>query len=421
MNVLIVGSGAREHALALAVVGSPLCTKLYAAPGNPGMAGIAELVAIPVTEVELLTAYADRHGIDFVIVGPEAPLVLGLVDALTRKGILAFGPTQAAARLEESKAFTKQLCFRHGIPTARAAVFTDADAALDYVRAQPLPVVVKADGLAAGKGVTIAHTLEDAETAITAAFAGAFGTAGETLVIEEFLLGQEASLFALCDGKRAILFGSAQDHKAAYDGDKGPNTGGMGAYSPAPVMTRAVEDEVMRTIVEPTLKAMAEAGTPFRGVLFTGLMIADGKPKLIEYNVRFGDPECEVLMARLDGDILPLLMACAGGDMGKLKPTLSDRAALCVVMAARGYPGDYASGTAIGDLTPASAVPGVRVLHAGTALDADGALVAKGGRVLAVTATAPTLHEARSRAYHAVDAVEWQDGFCRRDIGWRAL
>ena len=373
MNILIVGSGAREHALVEAVAKSPFCTKIYAAPGNPGMEDNAELAAIPVTEIERLVAFADNREVDFVIVGPEVPLSLGLVDALTKRGILAFGPTRAAARLESSKAFTKELCGRHGIPTAAAQIFADPVAAKEYAATQPLPIVIKADGLAAGKGVTIARTAAEAEAAIDEALGGEkFGDAGERLVVEQFLDGEEASFFALVDGRRAIPFGSAQDHKAAWDGDKGPNTGGMGAYSPAPVMTAEIEAKIMQRIVEPTVKAMADDQTPFRGVLFAGVMIVEGEPYLIEYNARFGDPECEVLMARLDCDLLPLLMACAGGDMGTLRPVMAPRTAMTVVVAARGYPGDHATGTAIGSLEAANAVAGVTVLHAGTKRDVSG-------------------------------------------------
>ena len=422
MQILIVGSGGREHALAAAVVKSPFCRKLFALPGNPGMADIAELVPFAADNVAKIVEFADAAGIDFVIVGPEAPLALGLVDQLTKKGILAFGPTKAAAQLESSKAFTKSIAKRYGIPTAAAEIFTDAEAAKDYLTGIEFPVVVKADGLAAGKGVTIAQTIEEAFTAVDEAMtAGRFGTAGAKLVIEDFLDGEELSFFALCDGRNAIAFGSAQDHKAAYDGDKGPNTGGMGAYSPAPLMTQRIEQLIMRDVIEPTLIAMADMGAPFRGVLFAGLMISNGKPQLIEYNVRFGDPECEVLMARLAGDIVPILMACAGGNIGDLKPELKPDAALTVIVAAKGYPGDYKTGRRIDHIDKAAAVPGVAVLHAGTMLDESGALVSNGGRVLAITATAPTLKEAQTRAYLAVDALAWPDGFCRRDIGWRAL
>jgi phosphoribosylamine--glycine ligase len=421
MQILIVGSGAREHALALAVSRSPLCTKIYAAPGNPGMAGIAELAAIPVTETERLVAFADNREIDFVIVGPDAPLALGLVDAMTARGILTFGPTRMAARLESSKAFTKDLCRAHGIPTAAAETFADVEAAQDYVRTQGLPIVIKADGLALGKGVTIARTLEEADAAIEEALTGGrFGEAGERILIEEFLEGEEASFFALVDGRRAIPFASAQDHKAAWDGDKGPNTGGMGAYSPAPVVTPEVEARIMDQIVLPTVNAMAADGSPFRGVLYAGLMIRDGEPKLIEYNTRFGDPECQVLMARLDDDILPLLMACAGGDMGRLRPSLKPDAAMTVVMASEGYPGEIRLGDPITGIEEAEQ-NGAKVLHAGTKLDGEGRLVTSGGRVLAVTATASTLPEARELAYDAVGRINWRGAWCRRDIGWRAL
>jgi phosphoribosylamine--glycine ligase len=422
MQILIIGSGAREHALAKAVVKSPLCRRLFVAPGNPGMADIAMLVPFAANNVAKLVEFADAAGIDFVIVGPEEPLALGIVDELTKKGILAFGPTQAAARLESSKAFTKAICRRYDIPTAAAEIFTDAETAKEYLNGKTLPIVIKADGLAAGKGVTIARTLDEADAAIDEALTGKrFGEAGATLVIEEFLDGEEVSFFALCDGNRAIAFGSAQDHKAAYDGDTGPNTGGMGAYSPTKVTTPKIEALIMRDIIEPTLIAMNNLETPFRGVLFAGLMIVSGRPYLIEHNVRFGDPECEVLMARLGSDIVPILMACAGGDLGNLTLELKPDAALTVIMASNGYPGDYKNGSRIENIDKASAIEGVSVLHAGTKLDETGALVSHGGRVLAVTATGPDLAEAQARAYRAVDALDWKGGFCRRDIGWRGL
>jgi phosphoribosylamine--glycine ligase len=419
MQILIIGSGGREHALVEAIATSPLCTKLYAAPGNPGMADKAELVALQMLDVAGIVAFCDRTEIDFVVIGPEAPLAAGLSDALMKIGILTFGPSQAAAELEASKAFTKEICRDNDIPTAAAEIFTDLQPALEYVRAGKLPIVIKADGLAAGKGVVIAHDLAEAEAAVDDAFSGKFGEAGSKLVIEDFLKGEEISFFALCDGKRAVAFGSAQDHKRAYDGDKGPNTGGMGAYSPTSLMTPALEALVMRDIVEPTVAAMAARGTPFRGVLFAGLMICDGLPYLIEYNTRFGDPECEVLLPRLGNDLLPLLMAAAGGNLGNLRPVWKPETAVAVVMAAKGYPGDYAGGTSI-DLAAAEGLPGVKVLQAGTALK-DGRLVATGGRVLVVTASGQTLQEARDTAYRGVDAVVWEDGFCRKDIGWRGL
>jgi phosphoribosylamine--glycine ligase len=419
MQILIIGSGGREHALCEAIASSPLCTKLYVAPGNPGMAGKAELVPIQILDVEGIVAFCDRTEIDFVVIGPEAPLAAGLSDALMKIGILTFGPSQAAAMLETSKAFTKGICQENDIPTAAAEIFTELQPALEYVRGQAMPIVIKADGLAAGKGVVIAEDLVAAEAAIDDAFSGKFGAAGQILVIEQFLKGEEISFFALCDGKRAIAFGSAQDHKRAFDGDQGPNTGGMGAYSPTPLMTPALEALVMRDIVEPTVAAMAARGTPLRGVLFAGIMICDGLPYLIEYNTRFGDPECEVLLPRLGCDLLPLLMAAAGGNLGGLRPVWKNEAAIAVVMAAQGYPEEYRKGTPI-DLSGVAAVPGVTVLHAGTALQ-DGQLVANGGRVLVVTASGHTLPEAQALAYRGVDAVQWEDGFCRRDIGWRAL
>jgi phosphoribosylamine--glycine ligase len=419
MQILIIGGGGREHALVEAIAASPLCTKLFAAPGNPGMAEKAELVALHGTDVPAIVAFCDRREIDFVVIGPEGPLAAGLSDALMNIGILTFGPSQAAAMLETSKAFTKEICRDNDIPTARAEIFDEAEPALAYVRGERLPIVIKADGLAAGKGVVIAEDLAAAEAAIDDAFNGKFGEAGATLVIEDFLVGEEISFFALCDGKRAIAFGSAQDHKRAFDGDQGPNTGGMGAYSPIPFMNPGLEALIMRDIIEPTVAAMAARGTPLRGMLFAGVMLCDGLPYLIEYNTRFGDPECEVLLPRLGCDLVPLLMAAAGGNLGGLRPVWKNETAIAVVMAAKGYPEEYRQGTAI-DLSGVAAVPGVKVLHAGTALH-DGQLVANGGRVLVVTAAARTLQEARALAYQSVAAVQWEDGFCRRDIGWRGL
>ena len=422
MKILVVGSGAREHALAAAIRRSPLCDLLYAAPGNPGIAAVATCVPIAATAVDELVAFARDQRIDLVVVGPDAPLALGLVDKLEGAGIRAFGPTQAAGRLEASKAFTKELCRKAGISTAESEVFTRPGVAKAYIRTRSLPIVIKADGLAAGKGVTVARSLAEADAAIDECLeAGRFGDAGACLLVEDFLEGEEASFFALVDGTRVLPFGSAQDHKAAYDGDQGPNTGGMGAYAPAPVVTREVESRILREIVEPAVAAMHQAGTPFRGVLFAGVMIDKGKPSLIEFNARFGDPECEVLMALLESDLLPLLDAVARGDLSGHSPVWRETPAMCVVLASKGYPGDFAKGSALGDLAAAEAMPGVTVYHAGTALDDAGRLVSAGGRVLTVTAAGNTLAEARERAYAAIEAIGWNDGFCRGDIGWRAL
>jgi phosphoribosylamine--glycine ligase len=425
MRILLVGNGAREHALAWAISASPLCDALYCAPGNAGIAELATCIDIPADAVERLVAFAKETGIDFVIVGPEAPLVLGLVDALEAAGIKAFGPSAAAARLEGSKGFMKDLCARHTIPTAPYARFTDGAAAKAYVEKHGAPIVVKADGLAAGKGVTVAETQAEAFAAIDEAFSGRFGAAGSSLVIEGFLAGEEVSFFALVDGKTALPLASAQDHKRVGEGDTGPNTGGMGAYSPAPIMTEALTARVMAEIIEPTVAGMAAEGMPFKGVLFAGLMIldtADGKvPYLLEYNTRFGDPECEVLMRRLKSDLLPALIAARDGVLDHFHLRWRDEAALCVVMAAKGYPGTPQKGGVIGNLAEAAAVEGVTVFHAGTRFDAEGRVIADGGRVLCVTATGTTLGEARDRAYRAVDRIAWAEGFCRRDIGWRAL
>ncbi|MBX3576032.1 MAG: phosphoribosylamine--glycine ligase [Rhizobiaceae bacterium] len=419
MNVLLIGSGGREHALAWKLAASPLLTKLYAAPGNPGIAADAECVALDVSDHAAIAAFCADKAIDLVVVGPEAPLVTGLADDLRATGIRVFGPSKAAAQLEGSKGFTKDLCARFGIPTAAYGRFTDAEAARRYVRAQGAPVVVKADGLAAGKGVTVAVTVDEALAAVDACFDGAFGSAGAEVVVEEFLEGEEASFFCLCDGQTALPFGTAQDHKRVGDGDTGPNTGGMGAYSPAPVMTPEIVARTMREIIEPTMKGMSEMGMPFSGVLFAGLMVADGAPKLIEYNVRFGDPECQVLMMRLKDDILVLLKAAADGQLSHMSARWRAEAALTVVMAARGYPGKVERGSVIRGVDQAPP-DGVEVFHAGTARQ-DGELVASGGRVLNVTATGATVAAARDRAYAAVDRIDWPGGFCRRDIGWRAI
>jgi len=426
MKILVVGSGGREHALCWAIAGSPLCDKLYCAPGNAGIAREAECVPIAADDLDGIVRFAQDASIDFVVVGPEGPLVLGLVDRLEMVGIKAFGPSAAAAALEGSKGFMKDFAKRYGVPTAAYERFNDADKARAYVRAYAAkkpgaPIVVKADGLAAGKGVTICATVDEAVAAIDAAMVDKrFGASGAQLVIEEFLKGEEVSFFALCDGTTAIPFGSAQDHKQVGDGDTGPNTGGMGAYSPAPVMSPAMADRVMREIVQPTVAGMAKLGKPFRGILFAGLMITADGPKLIEFNVRFGDPECEVLMPRLMSDLLPALIASRDGQLAKFGVRWHDRTALCVVMAAKGYPDDPLKGTVIRGLEEAEKVEGVTVFHAGTKLQ-DGKVVANGGRVLGITALANSPAAAYGRAYEAVDCIDWPEGFCRNDIGWRAV
>ncbi|MDR3518342.1 MAG: phosphoribosylamine--glycine ligase [Azospirillaceae bacterium] len=426
MKLLVVGSGGREHALCWALAASPLCDKLWCAPGNAGIAGTAECVDIAADDLDRLVAFARDHAVDLVVVGPEAPLVAGLVDQLAVAGIRAFGPRAAAAALEGSKGFMKDLCARHRIPTAGYRRFTDPALAKAYVAQRTLPIVIKADGLAAGKGVTIAHDVAEAGAAIDEALVGGrFGRAGAELVIEDFLAGEEVSFFAIVDGTTALPLAAAQDHKAVGDGDTGPNTGGMGAYSPAPVLTPALEQKVMERIILPTVRGMAAEGRPFTGVLFAGLMItpgADGpEPTLIEFNVRFGDPECQTLLLRLKSDLLPVLVAAADGTLDQVTLEWLDQAALCVVMAAAGYPGPVVGGTAIRGLDAAAAVPGVTVFHAGTRADADGTIRAAGGRVLGVAARAATVAEAQRNAYRAVDALDWPEGFCRRDIGWRAI
>lgn len=420
MNILLLGSGGREHALAWKLAQSRLCTKLFAAPGNPGIAQHAELVALDVADHAAVLQFCADQRIGLVVVGPEAPLVDGLTDALRAAGVPVFGPSQAAAQLEGSKAFTKELCERHDIPTAgfvRVASAAEGLAALDRFG---IPVVIKADGLAAGKGVTVAMTRTEAEDAVTEIFSGKFGAAGAEAVIEEFLEGEEASFFAITDGHTIVPFGSAQDHKRVGDGDTGPNTGGMGAYSPAPVLTPELEAEAITRIIAPTVKGMADEGMPYSGVLYAGLMLTKGGVKLIEYNARFGDPECQVLMLRLESDLGELLLAVAEGRLATLQPPrLSPDTALTVVMAAQGYPGTPKKGGAIRGLDAAEAT-GAKVFHAGTAL-ADGQLVSTGGRVLNVTARGASATEAQARAYVAVDAIDFADGFCRRDIGYREV
>jgi phosphoribosylamine--glycine ligase len=420
LNVLLIGGGGREHALAWKLKQSPLLDTLYCAPGNAGIAEVAEIVVLDIGDHAAVARFCKEKKIGLVIIGPEAPLVAGLTVDLEADGITVFGPSQAAATLEGSKGFTKDLCARAGIPTASYARFSDAASAKAYLARQAFPIVIKADGLAAGKGVTIAATRAEADAAIDACFGRAFGDAGAELVIEEFLRGEEASFFALVDGKTALPLATAQDHKRAYDGDKGPNTGGMGAYSPAPIMTPDLCRRVMLEIIDPTVRAMAQAGTPFKGVLYAGLMIEDGTPKLIEYNVRFGDPECQALMLRLSSDLLPALLATAEGRLDGVKLEWSDDPALCVVMAAKGYPGAYAKGSEIKGLDAAARERGVQIFHAGTRRDGT-RILADGGRVLGVTARGRDIRQAQERAYAAVDAIDWPGGFCRRDIGWRAV
>ena len=421
MKVLVVGAGGREHALCWKLAQSPLLTRLWCAPGNAGIAAVAENVAIDAGQVDQLVAFAQANAVDLVVVGPEAPLVAGLADKCRAAGIKVFGPSAAAAELEGSKGFMKDMVAKAGIPTAWYGRFTDMAAAKAFIRAKGAPIVVKTDGLAAGKGVVVAMSLDEALAAVDAMMGDkVFGEAGNELVIEEFLDGEECSFFALCDGTTALALAAAQDHKRVGDGDTGPNTGGMGAYSPTPVVTPALQAEIMRTCILPLMRVMAAEGKPYAGVLFAGIMVTATGPKLLEYNVRFGDPECQVLMARLRSDLLPVLLAGAEGRLEGVTLDWRDEPALVVVMAAKGYPGSYAKNTVIGGLDAAGAVDGVIVLHAGTALK-DGRIVATGGRVLGVTAIGATVSEARQRAYAAVDKLDWPEGFCRRDIAWRAM
>ncbi len=421
MRILVVGSGGREHALCWAISGSPLCDKLYCAPGNAGIAQEAERVQIGAEDIPGLVDFARQEKIDFVVVGPEAPLVAGLADRLEEAGIKTFGPSAAAARLEGSKGFVKDLCARLDIPTARYKRFTDAAAARAYVREQGAPLGLTAEGLAAGKGVVVAMTVEEALAAVDERMVDRkFGDAGTDVVVEEFLQGEEASLLALVDGEHVLPLPSAQDHKRVGDGDTGPNTGGMGAYSPAPVATPEVERIAMERIFKPTVAAMKAAGTPFKGVLYAGVIIHEGQPKLIEFNVRFGDPECQALLVRLKSDLLPALIATRDGELKDFDLRWHDEASLCVVMAAKGYPGEYLKNTEIRGLDRAAKVEGAVVFHAGTA-EKGGRIVATGGRVLGVTARGKTVEEARARAYRAVDLIDWPEGFCRRDIAWRAM
>ncbi|MCW5735250.1 MAG: phosphoribosylamine--glycine ligase [Enhydrobacter sp.] len=420
MRILVVGGGGREHALCWAIAASPLCTKLFCAPGNAGIAQVAECADVGAEDIPGQVSLAQREKIDFAVIGPDAPLVAGMADAFTAAGIKVFGPSKKAAQLEGSKSFTKELCKRHNIPTAAYERFTDLTKAEAYITRQGAPIVVKADGLAAGKGVIVAETVAQAVEAVRDMLSGnRFGAAGAAVVIEEFMEGEEVSLFALSDGEHVLPLAGAQDHKRAFDGDKGPNTGGMGAYSPVPILDQATFNRAMSEIVLPTVKALKDEGTPFKGVLYAGLMIGKTGPRLVEYNCRFGDPECQVLMMRLKSDIVPALMACADGGLKHFDLRWSSDAALTVILATKGYPDAYARGSEIRGLEAAAKVEGVEIFHAGTKAEG-GRILANGGRVLNVTALAPTVQEARERAYRAVDLIDWPEGFCRRDIAWRA-
>lgn len=420
MNILLLGSGGREHALAWKIAGSPLLTKLWCAPGNAGIAHEAECIALDVTNHPAVIDFCRANKVDLVVVGPEAPLAAGIVDDLAAAGVKAFGPSKAASQVESSKGFTKALCSEFAIPTGAYGRFATAADALAYVRTQGAPIVVKADGLAAGKGVVVAQTLREAEDAVAMMFDGAFGDAGAEVVIEEFLPGREVSFFALCDGETAVALASAQDHKRVFDHDEGPNTGGMGAYSPTPLVTPEIHTEIMEKIILPTVAGMKARGTPYTGILYAGVMLTPDGAKLFEFNARFGDPECQVLMLRMMSDLVPALLAACDNQLKHFDLRWYPDAALTVVMAAKGYPGDYAKGTLIEGLDAASTVDGVEIFHAGTRADGD-KILANGGRVLNVTARGRTVREAQARAYQAVDLIRWPEGFCRRDIGWQAV
>ena len=420
MNILVLGGGGREHALAWAIKQNPKCDRLIAAPGNAGIAEIAEIADIDITDPGVVADFAETNAVDFVIIGPEAALEAGVADRLREGGVPVFGPSAAAARLESSKAFTKEICDACGAPTAAWARFDNADAARAHIRDNRAPIVIKADGLAAGKGVVVASDEAEAISAVDEMFAGAFGEAGASVVIEEFMEGEEASFFVLCDGETVLPVGTAQDHKRAHDGDTGPNTGGMGAYSPAPVLTEALQEQVMERIIRPVVAEMAARGTPFQGVLYAGLMIAQGRARLVEFNTRFGDPEAQVLMMRLGAQALDLMLACAEGRLEECRVNWADDHAMCVVMAAKGYPGPYERGSVIVGLDSLREDSWQMVFHAGTA-ERDGRIVASGGRVLGVTARGASLAEARERAYAMVARIDWPEGYYRRDIGWRVL
>ena len=422
MKILVVGSGAREHALCWAISASPLCDTLYCAPGNAGIEEDAICVPLNIDDIQEITQFSVDKSIDLVVVGPEGPLVNGLVDDLSSAGIKAFGPSAAAAQLEGSKSFTKEFCKRHNIPTAAYARFTSYDEAISYIRHQGAPIVIKADGLAAGKGVTVAHTEAEAEKAVIAALRDkAFGEAGNEVVIEEFLIGEEASFHVLVDGKTAVPLATAQDHKAVGEGDIGPNTGGMGTYSPAPVIDQNLTEIIMEQFIQPTIKGMAEEGNPYKGVLYAGLMITPSGPKLIEYNARFGDPETQVLILRLKSDLLPALIACVDGQLSSFDLRWDSASAVCVVMATKGYPGNYTKGSVIRGIDTLKDNDNMKIFHAGTTRSSEGQIIANGGRVLGVTALGADISLAQRNAYLAVDKVHWPEGFFRRDIGWRAI
>lgn len=420
MNILLIGSGGREHALAWKISKSPLLGTLYIAPGNGGMVSLGTQTDLDVSDHQAVISFAQKNDIELVVIGPEAPLVAGLSDDLEANGILSFGPSKAAAQLEGSKGFTKDICREYNIPTAAYGRFDNAASAKAYIQDHSAPIVIKADGLAAGKGVIMAETNEQALAAIDDCFDGSFGDAGAELVIEEWLHGEEASFFVLTDGETALPLATAQDHKRAYDGDEGPNTGGMGAYSPAPVMTEALIEQTMQEIIEPTVKAMKDKGTPYKGVLYAGLMLTKDGPKLIEYNARFGDPECQVLMTRLASDIVPALKAVANGTLEGVKLNWHDETAITVVMAANGYPGAYEKGSEIKGLETAGTPEDVIIFHAGTKIE-DGKTFAIGGRVLNITATGSSVKIAQEKAYNTISKIDWPEGFCRNDIGWRAI
>jgi len=420
MNVLVIGSGGREHALCWAIAKSAALDTLYCAPGNGGIKDVAQCVSLDEADHNAVINFCHTNEIGLIIIGPEAPLVAGLADALENEGFKVFGPRAKAAQLEGSKGFTKELCAEYNIPTAGFGRFTSPDEAKAFIAKQSIPIVIKADGLAAGKGVIIAETMDQALDAVDEMFAGRFGDAGQEIVVEEFLEGEEASFFALTDGETALPLVTAQDHKRVGDGDTGPNTGGMGAYSPAPIMDEAMCKRTMDEIIHPTIRAMAERGMPYKGVLYAGLMITEKGPELIEYNARFGDPECQVLMMRLKCDVLPLLLAVADGTLKDATAEWHDEVALTVVMAALGYPGDYDKGSEIGNLAEAGQETQVEIFHAGTRAQ-DGKILANGGRVLNVTALGSTVAQAQARAYDAIDKINWPQGFCRQDIGWRAI
>jgi phosphoribosylamine--glycine ligase len=420
MHILLLGSGGREHALAWKIASSPLLTKLWCAPGNAGIAREAECVALDIADHDAVIEFCKAQAIELVVVGPETPLAAGIVDDVERAGIKAFGPSRKAAQLEASKGFTKAVCSEFGIPTGAYRRCKSASEALDYVRSQATPIVVKADGLAAGKGVVVARTLREAEDAIAMMFKGAFGKAGAEVVIEEFLEGREVSFFALCDGETALPLASAQDHKRVFDHDSGPNTGGMGAYSPTPFVTDEIHDQIMNRIILPTVAGMKARGTPFRGVLYAGVMLTADGPKLFEFNVRFGDPECQVLMLRMMSDIVPAFLAACDGELKHFGLRWVPDSAITVVMAAKGYPGDYNKGSRIEGLDEAARIEGVEIFQAGT-VARGGAILANGGRVLNICALGKTITQAQARAYQAVDRIDWPDGFCRRDIACQAV